>query len=280
MSLIKIPKEEKTKYMWSVDGNRYGTPYDSTKCYGFSDENLVKDGWSEVLAVNGSLFYYFENSCYACGLEKSRGENNQDVSMSCVSKYNNCMAIACDSETGELIFGKQKWIISNVLDSCYGAITGLGVMLAGKVRTDLHDGFESQWNSKARRNLIGEDANGNFMSLIIDEEVSGAEMCSIAVSNGFYNCLCLDGGGSIFRRIYGNTYDFKTDRKIKNALLLYKKEDKPIDWEEKYKELSEDYLELSERFAELKETTTDYLISCKNSTDESIDSILKIIEEI
>lgn len=57
-NLIKIIKDTETyDYKWSVDGNKYGTAYDITSASGFGDEKLIADGWEEVLAVNGGLFY-------------------------------------------------------------------------------------------------------------------------------------------------------------------------------------------------------------------------------
>ena len=279
MQLIKIIKDKEYQYLFSVDGNKYGTPYDSTTCYGFADEKLVADDWEEVLAINGSLFYYFADNegkqeCFACGLEKSRGIINQETSMSCVTTYDDCMAVACMKDTGELMFGRQKWIRENLLEdeSCYGAITGIGIMLGGKVRTDLHKGFESQWSVKAKRNLIGEDIDGNILSLVTEDEVTCTELCNLAVQQGFYNALCLDGGGSIFRRYCGEYTDM-TKRKVKNCLLLYRKKIETVDWEKKYRELEE-------RYNTLKEETVNYLNLCKEGTDASITEFVKHIEEI
>ncbi len=224
-NLIKIVKDDSYNYKWSVDGNKYGDTYDITSAGGFGDTNLVNAGWEEILAVNGGLFYTWESAHYACGLEKSRGTNNQDVSMSAVSDYNNAMAIACIDD--ELWFGKQSWIISNKLESAYGAITGIGLVASGKACTYGHTEFASQYNTKSGRTIIGEDKDGNYLSYSIKGEtgssgITGAEATQIALDNGFYNAIMLDGGGSVWRR-YLKAYDITTTRKVKNALILYRK---------------------------------------------------------
>lgn len=224
-NLIKITKDANYDYKWSIDGNKYGDKYDITSASGFGDTDLLNAGWEEVLAVNGGLFYTWESAHYACGLEKSRGVNNQDVSMSAVSDYNKAMAIACID--GELWYGKQEWIINNKLDSAYGAITGVGLLLDGKATTYGHSEFSSQYNTKSGRTIIGEDKDGNFLSYSIKGEtgssgITGDEATKIAQDNGFYNAIMLDGGGSVWRR-YFKAYDITTTRKVKNALILYRK---------------------------------------------------------
>ena len=224
-NLIKITKDENYDYKWSVDSNKYGTSYDITSASGFGDTDLVNQGWEEVLAVNGSLFYNYNGANYTCGLDRSRGVNNQDVSMTAVSDYNTCMAIACIN--GELYFGTQEWVINNKLEQAYGALTGMGLLLEGKARTDMHKGFESQWNTKSGRTIIGEDKDGNFLSYSIKgttgkSGITGTEAIKVAQENGFYNAIMLDGGGSVWRRYY-KAYDITTTRKVKNALLLYRK---------------------------------------------------------
>lgn len=224
-NLIKITKDENYDYKWSIDGNKYGDTYDITSAGGFGDTNLVNQGWEEVLAVNGGLFYTYENKHYACGLEKSRGTNNQELEMSCVTDYNSCMSIACvDSE---LYFASQEWIIKNKLDSAYGAITGMGLLLEGKAKTDMHKGFETQWNQVSGRTIIGEDKDGNFLSYSIKgttgtSGITGDQAVKVAQENGFHNAIMLDGGGSVWRRYFG-AYDITTTRKVKNALILYRK---------------------------------------------------------
>lgn len=299
MSLIKIEKNKNYEYKWSVDGNKYGDDYDITTEKGFGDTELAKDGWELVLKVNGSLFYNYGDDYFACGLEKSRGVNNQDVGMSCVKNYNSCMSIASYQE--DLYFASQEWVINNLLDSCYGAITGMGLLLSGSKRNDMHKGFESQWNTRSGRTVIGEDKDGNFLSYSFAGETgkSGmtcAELQDKCLELGFVSAVCLDGGGSVFRW-YDGKYDISTTRKVKNALLLYRRkkqveekpsnqenQNKPIeevknDFEEKYNKINAEYEIIKEDYNELSEQ---YNSVCElhEKGQEEIKKLNKVIENL
>ena len=261
--LIKIIKDKDYDYKWSVDGNKYGENYEVTIQQGFADLNLEKEGWERILKVNGGLFYEYEGKHYANGLEKSRGVNNQDVSMTAVSDYNKCMAIACVND--ELYFASQEWIIKNKLDAAYGALTGMGLILAGKVRDDMHDKFNNQWNCISGRTVIGEDKDGNFMSYSFpgvtgQSGLTGKQVQAKCMELGFYNAIMLDGGGSVFREYLGR-YKISTTRKVKNALILYRKKkavkEEPIEPSVDYKELYEQALAKNDQLSEELKTMTD-----------------------
>lgn len=252
-NVIKFKKDPAYIYVWSVDGNRYGDPYDTTTYKGFADEQLEKNGWELCLKVNGSLFYTYDGKHFACGLEKSKGVNNQDIGMSAVYDYNDCMAIA--GVGGELYFASQKWIINNVLTEAYCAVTGLGLLLGGKKRDDLHKGFEAQWAQRSGRTVIGEDRDSNFMSYSFAGETGKSGMTCAELQNkcldlGFYNCIALDGGGSVFRQYRNDqnklVYDITTTRKVKNALMLYRKRQPADSTDDRIKALEEENANLKE----------------------------------
>lgn len=258
-NLIKIEKDPNYDYKWSVDGNKYGDKYDITTQNGFGDIKLEEEGWELVLKTNASLFYTWEDKHYACGLEKSRGVNNQELEMTAVTDYNKCMAIACVGD--ELYFGSQEWIINNKLEECYGAVTGLGLILSGKERDDMHGAFNSQWNARSGRTIIGEDKDGNILSYSFAGEtgksgLTGKEVQAKCVELGFVNAIMFDGGGSVFRQ-YEGKYDISTGRKVKNALLLYRKKkaqeptEPTIDYKLKYEELEKKYNDLNSGYKAL-----------------------------
>lgn len=260
--LIKITKDSNYEYKWSVDGNKYGDQYDITTQGGFSDASLVNDGWEEVLKVNGSLFYEYDSKHYACGLEKSRGTNNQELEMTAVTDYNTCMAIA--GVDNEIYYASQEYVIKNLLDKAYCAITGLGLVFNGVARDDLHTGFETQWNQVSGRTVIGEDKEGNILSYSFagvtgSSGLTGKQVQAKCLELGFYNAIMLDGGGSVFRR-YNGSYDISTTRKVKNALILYRKKktitndtqpDDTTDWEDAYNALKTKYDSLETRYNSL-----------------------------
>lgn len=267
VNLIKIIKDDNYDYKWSIDGNRYGDKYDTTIQTGFADLELEKQGWERILKVNASLFYAWNDNGvikhFACGLEKSRGVNNQELEMDCVKDYNSCMAIACVND--ELYFASQNWIINNKLDESYGAVTGLGLILAGRARDDMHKGFEGQFNQLAGRTIIGEDKEGNFMSYSIKGDdnkggLTGKQAQEKCLELGFYNAIMLDGGSSVFREYMGK-YDISTGRKVKNALILYRKKktvkEESTEPSVDYKELYEKELTKNNQLSEELKTMTD-----------------------
>lgn len=287
--LIKFKRSDEYEYKWSVDGNKYGTDYSITTEKGFSDETLVKDGWELMLKVNGSLFYEYGGEYFACGLEKSRGLNNQDIEMSAVSDFNTCMAIAGYEE--DLYFGSQKWIIDNMLEKSYCAITGLGLLVGGKKRDDMHKGFEAQWSQISGRTVIGEDKDGNFMSYSFRGETgkSGltcAQLQDKCLEVGFYNAICLDGGGSVFRQYRNDqnelVYDISTSRKVKNALLLYRrKKDEDVRNDTSstlLRTLTEENKSLKNEIKALKEKV-DELEAEKNEAEELLAKADKVLQE-
>ncbi len=289
-NLIKIEKDSNYDYKWSVDGNKYGDQYDITTQGGFDDTNL-KD-WERILKINGSLFYTYENKHYACGLEKSRGVNNQELEMSCVTDYNSCMAIACVD--GELYYASQEYIIKNLLNKAYGAITGLGLIFNGYARDDLHKGFDSQWNCISGRTVIGEDKDGNILSYSFSGETGSSGMTAKQVQAkclelGFYNAIMFDGGGSVFRE-YNGKYDISTSRKVKNALILYRKKknatveptpDEPSDdYKEKYETLLTRYNSLNSDYQSLEADYKSELAQVDTLTKEnsSLTEKVKLID--
>ncbi len=233
--IVRVPIDPNYEYQWSVDGNKYGEPYDVTIPAGFGDKLLEDEGWEEVLAANGSTFYPWEGAHYAEGLEKSRGINNQELSMGTVSTFRDTMAIGF-GYGGSMVFDLQRNIEEH-LDSFYGAITGaFGIM---------KDGFRNEAGkelSASRRNriyenisgrtIVGFDSKANEYVVISITGVTGKsgmfgnklfELCEI---NGLTDAVCFDGGGSVFLREYGKVVH-NTTRKVKNAILLYRRKKKP-----------------------------------------------------
>lgn len=269
MNLIKLELDkENYDYTWSVSGEQYGHQYDITTMGGHLDELLEADGWEMIFSINGGLFYTYNNQHFANGLEKSRGVNNQDVSMTAVSDYNDCMAVACVGD--ELWFGKQSWIIANKLEQAYGALTGMGLVSNGK-KVDMHKGFESQWNAISGRTVIGENAAGDILSYSFAGEtgksgLTGAQLQNKVLELGFTTALLLDGGGSVFRRVLKDgklVNDISTSRKVKNALMLYRKkkvqnEDAGNDSSSTaYRELEDRYNQLVLAYTLLQDTNED-----------------------
>lgn len=230
MKVVRIPREKNREYRCTVDGNKYGTPYDSTVLSGFGDKDLVSQGFTEEVCTNGSIFFYDGSKCLAEGLEKSRGINNQEFNMSAVSKFAETMAIGLRFDGG-IDFLKQKDIQANI-DNYYGAITGaFGIMKSGQ-RCEWGKELESQRNylysKRAGRTIVGYDAvNDAYMIISIagvtgSSGPTGAELYAICKAQGCTDAINLDGSGSRKLRVKGNVI-IDGSRKAKNGFLIYSK---------------------------------------------------------
>ncbi len=281
--IAKISKDN--DIMGSVDGNHYGQSYDATIPAGFGDKDLEAQGYKEVAAGNGSTFYYYDGQCYAEGMEISKGVNNQDFTMSVVSKFENCMAVGFP-KTGGIIIDYQKNIMAKA-DQMYGAITGaFGIIKDGKLNiAGSEDNRGNCFTVKSGRHILAED--DGFIYDIAFEGVTGktgltgAELYDLVktVAPAATSAICFDGGGSVFQRINGETR-IDTSRKVKNAVLIFAK---PKTVEEKPEEGSVDdfealYNDLKQKHEELIAENKNALESLKTS-QEKLEKIKNILEE-
>ena len=207
----------------SVDGNQYHTSYDKTIPQGFSDKALIAEGFTEAFAGNGSIFYPWEDDCYAEGIEISKGKNNQDFNFSCVDEFNECMAVGFPHEGG-LVFLKQKDIIANWRDY-YGSITfAFAIMKDGKKCDWGQKEHAAQYNCISGRNILGQNDEYIFQVAFKGETgksgLYGYQLFALCNDLGMKDAGCWDGGGSVFMRVVGE-YIINTTRKIKNAWMIF-----------------------------------------------------------
>lgn len=228
--VLKELRDDKYDYRISVDGNMFGTPYDKTTMNGFSDKGLVAEGWEEVIATNGSIFYSYEGKTYAEGLEKSRGINNQPLEMHAVSKFNGTMAMGFDYD-GNIDFKLQKDIAKDLF-LYYGAVTSaFGLLKDGQVNIagkELEHIRNYLFTGKSGRTVWGYNSNSNEYIVISvpgvtgQSGVTGSQLIEIAKDQGCTDAVCMDGGGSRWLRYYGQDL-VTSSRAVKNAIILYRK---------------------------------------------------------
>lgn len=236
INIAKIKKNQEIR--GSVDGNRYGKAYDKTIPAGFSDKDLIKAGYKEVTAQNGSTFYSWNGATYAEGIEISKGINNQDFYMDAVTKFNSVMTIGFPY-TGGIIFAPQREIILNA-SKYYGAVTGIfGIIYEGKQNAmgssiNRNGGF----TVKSGRSILAEDEDYYYSICFAGDTgstgLTGKELYNlcITVSKNMINAICFDGGGSVFQRIEGE-YTINTTRQVKNGIMLFVKDDEATPQEPK-----------------------------------------------
>ena len=225
--IVRIPKDENVR--GSVDGNKFGRPYDKTIPAGFSDRNLEASGYTELVAQNGSTFYSWNGATYAEGVEISKGNNNQDFYMDAVSKFNSVMAVGFPY-SGGIEFAPQYEILANA-SKYYGAATGIfGIIYNGEKN---FMGSEINRNNgfyvKSGRSILAEDKD-NYYSICFaggtgSTGLTGEELYGLCknISPEMINAICFDGGGSVFQRVKGE-YKINTTRAIKNGILLFTKD--------------------------------------------------------
>lgn len=206
-------------YRWSIDGNKFGESYDKTIPGGFGDTALVDQGWEEVVAFNGSIFYTYNGANYAEGIEKSRGIVNQDWD----TDFNTSMAIGCDYD-GNVIFDSQANIKAK-LNNYYGAITGCFGIYKDYSKWPLGvKENDSQFTTRSGRTVLGFDGKDYYVISQAGETgksgFTGAELYNEC--KGMKDAICFDGGGSVWCRYFGK-YINVTTRRVKNAVILYRK---------------------------------------------------------
>ncbi len=283
-TIIERISYAKDKIIGTVDGNRFGTLYDKTVLAGFSDKALIAEGAEEVACVNGSIFYTYSGATYAEGLEKSRGINNQSGDMSCVYKFDECMAIGFKKD-GTITFDKQK-NIERDLASYYGAITGaFGIMKDGEKcfwGSELEAQRNHCFSARSGRTVIGRSTINKEIIIISTPGITGSngytgsELFDICKEAGCTDAICLDGGGSRMLRYNGHV-KVNLGRAVKNAVLFYRMPG-GTDEEENQTDHSDDALaEAEKRNASLLAENTDLKIEIA-ALKKKLQQIKEIIE--
>lgn len=251
VKVAKLPKNNNVFIQGSVDGNRYDQPYSATTASGFSDKSLLADGYTEVLAGNGGIFYQYGGQYYAEGLEVIQGGiNNQDFNMSCVSGFNDCMAIGFLKNNGGLVFDKQKHLMNNI-NQYYAALTfAFGIMKDGAKNEWGKTEHSSQYNCISGRTILGQNDDYIFALSISGitgkSGLYGKQLFTLCQSLGMSDAGCFDGGGSVWLRVNG-AYKSSTSRSVKNAWMIFTK-NKAVDVDEEERESESDgmfYLKVS-----------------------------------
>lgn len=216
------------KIQGSVDGNQYGQDYDVTTPGGFFDKGLIEDGYIEAFAGNGSIFYEYEGAYFAEGVEIVQGGvNNQDFGMSCVSDYNNAMAVGFLWDGSGIVFDRQSNITENYWNY-YSAITGaFGIMKDGTSVNWGQSEHSSQYAAISGRTILGQNDDYIFHVAFAGTTgtsgLYGNQLYSLCNQLGMKDACCFDGGGSVWQRIEGE-YTLTTTRKVKNAFMIFYKE--------------------------------------------------------
>jgi len=189
------------------------------------------------IAVNGGLFYTYDNKYYACGIEKVNGQVHQDWD----TEYDDVCAIGIKSN-GTPVIDTQANIKAN-LSTYKHAVTGaFGLMKNGSKYLGNYKKLGS-YTKMSGRTLVGWSSTTNKWVIISFEGETGesgltGSQCYdlIQYINSNYSlkitdCLCMDGGGSV-GLIVNEVQKITTSRKIKNAIIIYDDSDDEEEEEE------------------------------------------------
>lgn len=228
---IKVGKLAKANMLikGSVDSNKPGVAYDKTIPAGFSDKDLINQGYKEAFGTNGSTFYTYDGATYAEGLDISKGVINNDFGMSTVTSFPNCMAIGFYKDGG-MIFDIQSKVQA-VASQLYGAVTGaFGIMKDGvKNETGSEYNRGNCYSNMSGRSILAESADYiysiAFYGVTGKSGLYGNELYDLvkSIDSKMLNAICFDGGGSVFQRIDGE-YTITTSRLVKNGVMVFYKE--------------------------------------------------------
>ena len=255
-------------FMFSVDGAMYNTPNSIRLMDAFRDQSLLNKGYREVFKANGGLFWRDaeDNNFYkAIGLERSFDVTNQDWD----SEYDSAMSVGIKKDNGHLVFATQAYNRKH-LSEYYGALTGIGILYCGKATTMGQAQFKAQFNALSGKTIIGEDKSGTKFFLFTLAGATGVkglygkDMADICLKAGMYNAIMLDGGGSVFSYVDGKMVNETDGRKVKNAIMLYVKDEEPEpepepidpvdDKDEQIAQLKEEVASLTNQIGELEES--------------------------
>ncbi len=222
--VAKVGKQEGVEYQGSVTGNKYGTANAAQRSIYMEDHVLEKDGWKSFVNVNGSLFYTYENTTYAEGIEKCCGEVHQDWD----TEFDSIPAIGFKKD-GTMIIETQHFI-RNHLNEFYGACTTCFGVLMNGIAYERPLKHTSQYDSISGRTLIGFNPLGqivvaSFSGVTGKSGLKGSQLSDLARFLGMTDCVCMDGGGSVYFSTEG-AIKLNTTRAVKNDVIIYRREKK------------------------------------------------------
>lgn len=217
-----LGKQENREYRGSIVGKK-GIAQRSIY---MDDSTLEKEGWKSGAHTNGTIFYPYQGVIYSEGILKVCGVVYQDWD----SEFDELPCIAFDY-SGNMIIDTQKNIkvdmhkYYSVMTSCFG-------VLKNGVAYDRPSKHTSQYDCISGRTLIGHNENNqivmaSFAGVTGKNGLKGSQLPALAKHLGMVDCVCMDGGGSVYFSSNGSIKINTTRAVYVDIILYYKEKDFP-----------------------------------------------------
>lgn len=215
-------KQENREYRGSV----VGLKDKAQRSIYMEDTVLEKEGWKSGFNVNGTLFYTYEGLVYSEGILKVGGIVYQDWD----TEFDELPCIAFDY-SGNMIIERQA-DIKVKLHQYYGVITSAFGVLKNGVAYGRPSKHTSQYDSISGRTLIGKNKSNQIMAASFSgvtgkSGLKGNQLAGLAQYLGMVDCVCMDGGGSVYFSNDG-AIKINTSRAVHNDIIFYYREKQEI----------------------------------------------------
>lgn len=216
--VAKFGKQENREYQGVVVGLKGKTQ----RSIYMEDAELEKSGWKSGVHINGPLFYDYQKAWYAEGILKVNGKVYQDWD----TEFDMLPAIGF-KEDGTMIIDTQ-YLIKNRLHEFKSACTSCFGVLKNGVVYERPSKHTSQYDCISGRSMIGKNSLGqiimaSFSGVTGKSGLRGSQLPDLARYLGMTDCVCMDGGGSVYFSTDGSI-KLNTTRAVVADIILYYRE--------------------------------------------------------
>lgn len=202
----------------TIVGDPYGSPTAAQHPSKFNDDLGYKR-----ITINGGIFYRYDETYYANGIEVSKGKINQAWDTGYDDVYG--VGITYDFKP---VFAKQRDLKNMSLRSAITA--NFGIMINGtKV---ISPKYVADYSSISGRTILGHNGTEwitiSFAGVTGKTGLAGSQLYNLCKQVGCINAVCLDGGGSVYLKVDDITV-LNTTRIVKNVFMLYTEQKGEID---------------------------------------------------
>lgn len=216
--VAKVGRQENRYYRGVVVGKKGKTQ----RSIYMENPELEQTGWKSGVHINGPLFYFYQALAYGEGILKVGREVFQDWD----TEFDMLPAIGF-REDGTMVIDTQYYI-RNHLHEFHSACTSCFGVLKNGIPCERPSKHTSQYDCISGRSLIGKNAAGqdvvaSFSGVTGKSGLRGRQLPDLAKYLGMVECVCMDGGGSVYFSSEG-LIKLNTARAVVADIIIYYKE--------------------------------------------------------